>query len=83
MDEHAFPPTGVSVAWFGRTLQLEFSDLLAEISDDRVSKFASFVERTGAGVEWLTPVPEVLGSILSQGAFRCGLEQVTFPQLLR
>ena len=38
---------------------------------------------TGAGVEWLTPVPEVPGSILSRGAFRCGLEQVTFPQLLR
>ena len=40
------------------------------------------MERTGAGVEWLTSVPEVPGSILSRGAFRCGLEQVTFPQLL-
>ena len=38
----------------------------------------SIVERTGAGVEWLTSVPEVPGSILSRGAFRCGLEQVTF-----
>ena len=31
-------------------------------------------------VEWLT---EVLGSILSQGPFHCGLEQVILPQLLR
>ena len=41
------------------------------------------VEWTGAGVEWLTSVPEVPGSVLSRGTFRCGPEQVTFPQLLR
>ena len=40
------------------------------------------VDQTGAGVEWLTLVSEVPGSILSRGAFRYGLEQVTFPQLL-
>ena len=32
------------------------------------------MERTGAGVEWLTPVPEVPGSILSWGTFQCGLD---------
>ena len=47
------------------------------------SQVLSFVGRAGAGVEWLTLVPEVPGSILSRGAFRCGLEQVTFPQLPR
>ena len=42
------------------------------------------VERTVAGVEWLTPIPDsVPGSFLSRGAFRCCLEQVAFPQLLR
>ena len=40
------------------------------------------MEQTGAGVEWLTPVPEVPSSILSRDAFHCGLEQITFSQLL-
>ena len=39
------------------------------------------VKRTGAGVEWLTPVPEVPGSILSRAPFVVALSKPL--QLLR
>ena len=41
------------------------------------------VERTGAVVKPRTLGQEVPGSSLSRVAVRCGLEQVTFPHLLR
>ena len=60
------------------TLRVALSDLQSRRHSRNITFIANVhtdVERTGAGVECRTPVPEVLGSILSRGAVRCGLEE--------